>query len=118
MWYDTIGHIRKECVNFAEALRTNVVYLWNGRVHASETRKAIQLNTGRSGMKRLKDEAVARHAEAIHYSASAGIQVGGNEDRKTRDSGFWPLMLEGLFGVRLKREEADRTEQRIWEVTR
>ena len=38
MWCDAVGHIRKDCVDFTEALRANVVYLWNGRVHASETR--------------------------------------------------------------------------------
>ena len=35
MWCDAVCHIRKECGDFAEALRTNVVYLWNARVHAS-----------------------------------------------------------------------------------
>ena len=31
---------------------------------------------------------------------------------------FRPLVLEGLHGVQLKREEADRTDQRVREVTR
>ena len=83
MWCDAVDHIRKECVDFTEALRTNVVYLWNGRVHASEIWKALELNTGRGGMKRLMEEAVARHAEAVHYSASAGIRVRNGEGRKT-----------------------------------
>ena len=59
MWCDAVGHIRKECVDFTEALKTNVVYLWNGRVHASKTRKALELNTGRGGMKRLMEEDAA-----------------------------------------------------------
>ena len=46
MWCDAIGHIRKDCGDFAEALRSNVVYLWEGRVHASETRRALDLNVG------------------------------------------------------------------------
>ena len=71
MLCDAVGYIRKECVDFAEVLSTNVVCLWNGRVHASETRKAPELNTGRGGMKRLMEEAVGRHAKAVHYSASA-----------------------------------------------
>ena len=88
MWCDTVVHIRKDCVDFADMIRVNVVYLWNGRVHASETRKALELNIGRGGMKRLMEEAPARHAEAIHYSASAGIQVGGSEDQKPKNSRF------------------------------
>ena len=103
MWCDAVGHIRKDCADFAGALRANVVYLSNGRVHASETRKALELNTGRGGMKRLMEEAAARHAEAANYAASAGIRVGGDEARKEKDPGFWPLVLEGLSGVQLKR---------------
>ena len=51
LWCDAVGHIRKDCGDFAEALRANVVYLWNGRVHASNTRRALLLNIGRGGMR-------------------------------------------------------------------
>ena len=69
-------------------------------------------------MKRLMEEAAACHAETIHYSVSAGIRVGSDEVRVgTKDSGFWPLMLEGLAGVRLRKEEADCVERRVREVT-
>ena len=33
----------------------------------------------RGGMKRLMEEAAARHSETVHYSASAGIRVEGSE---------------------------------------
>ena len=99
MWCDAVGHGRRDCVEFAEALRGNVVYLWNRWVHAGDTRRVVETNFGRGGMKRLMEEAEARHVEVVHYSTSAGIRVGGNEDRKTKDSGFWPLVLEGLSGV-------------------
>ena len=76
------------------------MYLWEGRVHASETRRALNLNVGRGGMKRLMEEAAARHAETVHYSASAGIRVGGGEARKKNEVVFWPTMLEtGACGV-------------------
>ena len=61
----------------------------------------------------MMEEAAARHAETVHYSASAGIQVGGNEARKESKTGFWPTVLEGLAGARLKKEEADRAEKRV-----
>ena len=85
MWCDEVGHIRKDCADFGGALRANVVYLSNGWVHASETRKALELNTGRGGMKRLMEEAAARHTEAENYAASAGIRVGGDEACKEKD---------------------------------
>jgi hypothetical protein len=47
----------------------------------------------------------------------AGIRVGGEETRKTKDSEFWPTVLGGLTGARLKKEEADRAERRVREVT-
>ena len=39
MWCDAVGHARKDYGDFAKAIRANVVYLWNGRVHASKTRR-------------------------------------------------------------------------------
>ena len=117
MWCDTVGHIRKDCMDLVEAIKANVVYLWNGRVHTNETRRALELNTGRGGMKRLMEEVAARHAETVHYSASTGIRVRREEGRKTKDSGFWPLVLEGLVGMRLRKEEANHAERRVREVT-
>ena len=70
-------------MDLVEAIKANVVYLWNGRVHTNETRRALELNIGRGGMKRLMEEVAARHVETIHYSASAGIRVRNGEGRKT-----------------------------------
>jgi hypothetical protein len=117
LWCDVVGHALKDCRDFTEAITANVVYLSNGRVHDCETRRMLELNVGRRGMKRLMEEAAARHAKTIHYSASAGIRVGGEETRKTKDSGFWPSVLEGLAGVQLRKEEADHAEKRVREVT-
>ena len=101
MWCNVVGNNRRDCVEFVEALRRNVVYLWNGRVHASDTRRAVDTNFGRGGMKWLMEEAKARHADTVHYSALARIRVGGDEDRKTKHSGFWPSVLEDLSGPQL-----------------
>ena len=30
MWCDSVDHIRRDCVDFVEALKNNVVYIWNG----------------------------------------------------------------------------------------
>ena len=73
---------RRTAADFVEALRSRVVYLWEGRVHASDTRRALNRNDGRGGMKRLMEQAAARHAETVHYSASVGIRVRGSEARK------------------------------------
>mgnify|MGYP000630293326 FL=1 len=93
VWCDATGHARRECADFGEALRSNVVYLSNGRVHASDTRRSLDTNFGRGGMKRLMEEAAARHVEAIHYSASAGIRVGERATKPDSKTGFWPFIL-------------------------
>jgi hypothetical protein len=117
LWCDAVGYARKDCRDFTEALRAKVVYLSNERVHYCESRKMLELNVGKGGMKRLIEEAATRHVETVHYSRLAGIRVGGEESRKAKGSGFWPSMLEGLAGVRLTKEEADRAEKRVQEVT-
>ena len=68
-------------------------------------------------MTRLMEEAAPRHAETVHYSASADIRVGGGEAQKANEAGFWPTMLEGLAGARLRKDEVDRAEKRVREVT-
>ena len=93
MWCGVVGHTQRDCEDFTEALRSNVVYLRNGQVHASETREALRWNTGRGGMKRLMEEAAARNDEAIHYLASASIRVGSNNGLNSKGSRFWPLVL-------------------------
>ena len=111
--------MRRDCGDFVEALRNNVVYLWNGRVCASETWGALDMNPRRGGMKRIMEEAATRHVEAIHYSPSAGIHIG--EEKGTgsgTDTGFWSVILKGFFGKMLKKEEGDRMEKRVQEVTR
>ena len=65
----------------------------------------------------MMEEAAARHAETVHYSASAGIRVVGGEAQKMNEAGFWPVVLEGLVGARLRKEEADHVEKRVREVT-
>ena len=65
-------------------------------------------------MKSIMEEAATRHIEAIHYSASAVIRVGG--ERGTgfgANTGFWLVILEGFSGKKLKKEETDRAEKRV-----
>ena len=117
MWCDATGHARRECGDFGEVLKSNVVYLSNGRVHASDTRRSLDTNFGRGGMKRLMEEAAARHVEVIHYSASADICVGEKATKPDSKSGFWTAILETLSGGRLQKEEVEHANERVREVT-
>ena len=69
-------------------------------------------------MKRIMEEAATHHVEAIHYSILAGICVSGEKATGSgAESGFWPLLLEGFHGKKLKKEEVNRAERRVREVT-
>ena len=45
IWCDATGHAQRDCVDLGEALRRNVVYLSNGRIHASDTRRWLDTNS-------------------------------------------------------------------------
>ena len=68
-------------------------------------------------MKRLMEEDAARNAETVYYLESADIRVGVENGKKTKDTGFWLVVLEGFSGKTLVKEEADRVERRVQEVT-
>mgnify|MGYP000235156717 CR=1 FL=1 len=68
-------------------------------------------------MKRLTEEATPRHVEVIQYSASIGIRVRGENAKSGKDVGFWPMVLDGFYEKKLMKEEADRAERRVREVT-
>ena len=90
------------------------MYLWNGRVHACDTQRPFEVNTGRGDMKRIMEEVAAQNADTIHYSVSVGIRVGGEKGTGSgSNTGFWPLVLEGMLGLRLQKEEADRAERQL-----
>ena len=96
-----------------------MVYLWNGRVHASGMRRILELNTGPGGMKMLIKEVAARHVEAIHYLASTSIPMGvGKAISDDSNPGFWPVVLETISERKVKKGEADRAERRVCDDTR
>ena len=69
-------------------------------------------------MRRLMEEAEARHVEAVHYSASAGIRVGKEGRRQEeKEFDFWPSILGSLSKGKFKREETDEVERRVQEAT-
>ena len=70
-------------------------------------------------MKSLMEQPAALNTEAIHYSMSVGIRVGGEKGIGSRsNTELCPLVIEGLFGVKLRKEEADRAEKGVQEGTR
>ena len=94
-----------------------MVYLSNGKIHASDTRRLLYVNFGWGGMKRLMEEAAKRQVEAVHYSASASIRVCEKGAKPDTKPGFWTVILKTLSDGRLQKGEAKRAKERVREVT-
>ena len=74
MWCDNPNHLRRECEDFQEALRRNIVYFVGNRVQSTKIKRSLELNQGRGGMKKLTEKAKARHVEAAHYLTSVSVR--------------------------------------------
>ena len=62
------------------------------------------------------EEAAPRHLKVIHYSALAGIRVGGKAANADTNPKFWPMVLEIFSKRRLKKGEVDRAEKQVCDV--
>ena len=106
IWCDVIDHVRKDGADFAEVLRSNMVYLWNGRVHACDTRRPLEVNTGRGDMKRIMEK--ARHDMSRPSITRPQLpSVWAEKGTST------PVVLEGFSGKKLKKEEVAGAEKRV-----
>ena len=82
----------------------------------SETRRPLEVNTSRGGMKKIMEEMTSRHVKAIHYSVSVGIRVGEEKNTRMRkDARFSLVILEGFSGMKLGKKEADHAARQIQE---
>ena len=117
VWCDSFNHSRRECTDLQDAIRKKVVYLDGNMIHSSETRKPLRPNFGRGGLKRIVEEEEARHVEAMHYAASAGIRVGRENLKTTKlGVGFWPTVFECEKKGKIDLEDlklADRNVRRV-----
>ena len=116
VWCDSFEHSRRECADLQDAIRKNVVYLDGNMIHSSETRKPLRVNFGRGGLKKIVEEEDARHVEAMHYAASAGIRVGKENLKMIKPgAGFWPTVFECEEKGKINSEDlklADRNVRR------
>ena len=68
VWCNNFDHSRRECTDFQDVIRKNVVYLDNNMIHLGETRKPLSVKFERGRLKKIIEGEDARHVEAIHYT--------------------------------------------------
>ena len=87
IWCDSTEHERKDCAECAEALRRNVIFYRDRKIHSTQTGEMLQPNYGQGGMKRRIEDMGLR----VNYVASsAGIRV----EEGRGGSGYWSSMLK------------------------
>ena len=77
MWCDSFEHSRRECNEFTEALKNDIVFFKEGRIHSRESGNPLETNFGKGGMK-----ALVYRVEAKTYGVS--IEAPGHV------SSLWP----------------------------
>ena len=78
-----------------------MVYLWFGRVHASDTQRMLEVNTGRGDMKRLIGEVTARHVGRLWRPTGQSVKRSGQVrwERRRGTGSVGPRKRNGRKGV-------------------
>jgi hypothetical protein len=75
LWCDSMKHVRRDCVEFTEALRSNLVRFNDaGRVVLVSTGQELLLMIGKDGMKRLV-ELIVGSAKTRPLAAASGVET-------------------------------------------
>jgi hypothetical protein len=71
MWCDSFDHSRRECNEFTDALKNDIVFFKEGRIHSRESGSPLETNFGKGGMKALVENVSRVHrVEAKTYGVS------------------------------------------------
>ena len=118
IWCDSLEHQRRDCSEFQNALRRDIIYLSNNRIHSSVTQRPLNTNFGRGGMKKLMEEMEENKVNSVYYSSSAGIRAGHETRAQESQVGeFWPIILNQVGKGKLCMDEALKAERRVQEMT-
>ncbi|MCO5577359.1 hypothetical protein L7F22_031188 [Adiantum nelumboides] len=73
MWCDSKEHERRDCDDFKEAYRKNVVFWKDNKIHLKATGEPLRLNSGRGGMKKLAEE-IQHNVALVLKSQNTALQ--------------------------------------------
>ena len=83
IWCDSTEHDQRDCDEHKETLRRDLIYYEGNRIHSIDSRKPLQPNFRKGGMKKVLEEEIAAQR---NYATTAGICVEESFGAKTS---FW-----------------------------
>lgn len=95
MWCDSFEHPRRDCTHFTEALRNNIAFFKEGRIHSRETGLPLETNFGKGGMKALVEGTSKVHANSSNEGITYGVGLvrdcaGSSVEQLGQKCALWP----------------------------
>ena len=106
IWCDSTEHARRDCDNFSDALRKDVVFFKDGKIHLRETGQPLRTNFGKGGMQTLVEDMIANHVTSSIEGATYGVQIEHHSEEETNDhhGRLWPDVMELVKKGKLTKE--------------
>jgi hypothetical protein len=118
MWCYSLEHSRMDYADLQDAIHKNIVYLDDNMINSSETRKALRMNFGKGGLKKIVEKGGCKHVEAMHYATSAGICIGRENLRTIKPRvGFWPTVFKCEKKGKIDSEDLEIADWNVRRVT-
>ena len=101
MWCDSLEHRLRDCEEYKDMENRDLFYQKNSKIYLTETRSPLTKNFGDGDVRVKFEEAEAKKASAMYYSATTGLHL---DDTPCRSS-FWEKVVSSALKEKLKMED-------------
>ncbi|MCO5603230.1 hypothetical protein L7F22_057377 [Adiantum nelumboides] len=84
IWCDSTDHTRRDCDGFSDALRKDVVFFKDDKIHFRETDLPLRTNFGKGGMQTIVEDMATNHATSSIEAATYGVKFENFRDKEKR----------------------------------
>jgi hypothetical protein len=114
IWCDSTEHERRDCLEYEDAVRRNIVYFQNGKIYSSVNNQPLNPNWRNGGIKKvIEDARVQGMQQSNYYATSAAIWV----DEGKNSSGFWTDALKKVEKQKVCVEDLEHGEKEVMGIT-
>ena len=103
----------RDCEELKEMEGRDLVYWKNGNIYLTETRSPLAKNFGNGGVKAKFEEAEAKKASAMYYSATAGVRLEDSPSQST----FWQRVVSSAQKQKLKMDDLHAAGDSVRDIT-